>query len=296
MVMALIVVLGFGFLSMFALDDGLQGEDFSIEAVIRSQAKDVVSIEGQIAAGEKSLALAPSRLASAKDLSRTAGDNQRLEQRIVSLKQSVQTGNAEILRRNETLENYKNQYRAHVRGAAKNSEIAELKTRDGTVYHGVNIREVTAVGIQIRHSEGHNRIAFEDLPEEMQDHFQFDPNQKTVALLEESKLRDVHDAAAAVAGERADEETARQQQKAKERQVEATLLSIASKEASISALGEEIRGLEKDAERAEAAASAARSAGRMHINKSAPILSNIQRKRNSISSLRVEINRMKSQH
>jgi hypothetical protein len=294
MVMALIVLLGFGFLFMFAFDDGMQGEDLSIEAVIRNQAKDVVSFEGRIAGGKESLALAPSRLAVAKDLSRTAGDNQRLEQRVVSLKQSIESENAELARQTDAWDSYKNQYRVHARGNAKGSEIAELKTLDGTLYKNVSIREVTAVGIQIRHDEGHKRIGFEDLPVDMQDHFQFDPNQKAAALLKESQLRDVHDAEAAVAGELADEAMVLQRKKDAERQREETLRVIAGKEASISALNAEIRGLEQDLENAAGAASAARAAGRMHISKSGGISSNIRRKQSRASSLRAEINQMKS--
>jgi hypothetical protein len=294
MVMALIVLLGFGFLFMFAFDDGMQGEDLSIEAVIRNQAKDVVSFEGRIAGGKESLALAPSRLAVAKDLSRTAGDNQRLEQRVVSLKQSIESENAELARQTDAWDSYKNQYRVHARGNAKGSEIAELKTLDGTLYKNVSIREVTAVGIQIRHDEGHKRIGFEDLPVDMQDHFQFDPNQKAAALLKESQLRDVHDAEAAVAGELADEAMVLQRKKDAERQREETLRVIAGKEASISALNAEIRGLEQDLENAARAASAARAAGRMHISKSGGISSNIRRKQSRASSLRAEINQMKS--
>jgi hypothetical protein len=294
MVMALIVLLGFGFLFMFAFDDGMQGEDLSIEAVIRNQAKDVVSFEGRIAGGKESLALAPSRLAVAKDLSRTAGDNQRLEQRVVSLKQSIESENAELARQTDAWDSYKNQYRVHARGNAKGSEIAELKTLDGTLYKNVSIREVTAVGIQIRHDEGHKRIGFEDLPVDIQDHFQFDPNQKAAALLKESQLRDVHDAEAAVAGELADEAMVLQRKKDAERQREETLRVIAGKEASISALDAEIRGLEQDLENAAGAASAARAAGRMHISKSGGISSNIRRKQSRASSLRAEINQMKS--
>jgi hypothetical protein len=295
MVMALIVLLGFGFLFMFAFDDGLQGEDLSIEAIIRNQAKEVVGFESRIVVGKESLALAPSRLAAAKELSRTTGDNQVLERRIESLKQSIEASKLELVRKNEAWEGYKNEYRAHTRGKAKGTEMAELKTLDGTIYKNVSVREVTAVGIQIRHEEGQKRIAFEDLPVEMQDYYQFDPNQKAAALLAESKLRDVHDAEAAVAGERADEEMARQREKETERLREAARSAIAVKEATVSALESEIRDLEQEAERAAAAASAARAAGRMHINKSGGIGSKIRGKRNRISSLRAEINQLKSQ-
>jgi hypothetical protein len=55
MLMALVVLVGFGVLFMFATDEGFQGGDQSIESIIKHQAGDIESLKGGIANGMKSL-------------------------------------------------------------------------------------------------------------------------------------------------------------------------------------------------------------------------------------------------
>lgn len=192
-------------------------------------------------------------------------------------------------------EDYKNEYRELVRGKAKGESMDELKTVSGTVYKKVNIREVSAIGIEIRHDGGQKRILFEDLPEEMRDHFQFDPNQKDAAVAAESAARGQHDAAVAVANAQAEKQMETQRAQSAQANVEKTKLAIAGKESQIAALKVEITGLERDSAKAAADASAARAAGRMHINRSSGIDSSIRTKQNQITGLETEVARMKAE-
>ena len=48
-----------------------------------------------------------------------------------------------------------------------------MKTIDGKVYEHVSIRKVTALGMEIRHLNGLKRIHYQNLPDELQDRFQF---------------------------------------------------------------------------------------------------------------------------
>ena len=59
MVMALIVLLGFGLLFMFAFDEGLQGGSQSIQSVIAQQAKHIIDDQQAITTGRESLAKIP---------------------------------------------------------------------------------------------------------------------------------------------------------------------------------------------------------------------------------------------
>lgn len=204
MVMALVVLLGFGVLFLFAFDEGFQGGDQSIESVIAAQGREIINYQNVADSGRKSLALAPARLENSKELTRLKRENQTLQENITALQEKVSAGKADLVSRNEAFEGYKDEYRAYVRGKAKGETMVKLETVSGIVYKNVNIREVSAIGIQIRHDDGQKRIPFEELPEEMKDHFQFDAKQKEEALAAESAGREEHEAAVAVSDKQAD--------------------------------------------------------------------------------------------
>lgn len=294
MVMALVVLIGFGLLFMFAFDEGMQGGDQSIESVIAHQAKEIEGYENRIASGEKSLSTAPRLTATAKEVSRFKRENQALGERIGELKKAIETANAGLVTARQTFEGYKDQYRSFVRSKAKGETMPELVTKTGISYKNVNIREVTPVGIQIRHDEGQKRIPFEELPDAMADYYQFDPNQKIAALTVENTTRNEHEAAAAVANDQADQAMAEQRVKERAEKQEKTLRDVAAKQEQVRSLKDDIAGLQSDLDRAAAEAAAARAAGRMHLNKSGSIGSNIRAKQSQISSLLTEIERMKS--
>jgi hypothetical protein len=294
MVMALMVLLGFGLLFMFAFDEGLQGGGQSIQSVIAHQAKEIIDDQQNIQVGSELLAQVPARLAHAKELNRLKHDSESLQAKTAELVNAVAAGKAEVIRSGESFESYKDEYRAYIRNKAKDESWDQLETLAGTVYHHVNIREVTAIGIQIRHEGGQKRIPFEDLPEAMKDRFQFDPKQKEDALAQESETRTKHDAAVAVADGLTDQKMQQQRKvdaadaKDKKRQ------EIVMKEVQIKSLEEQVRGLDAELDRAASEASAARAYGRMHLNKSNTISGSIKATQNRITTLRSEVNQLRS--
>lgn len=294
MVMALIVLLGFGLLFMFAFDEGFQGGEQSIESVISHQAKDIGDYQASIEHGQESLGKVPALQANAKELERFKRESQALEAKTAELTTAIGAGKADVVRINEAFDSYKEDYRTFVRGKAKGDTMDQLVTVSGVVYKNVSIREVTPIGIQIRHDEGQKRIPFEELSDEMKDHFQYDPSQKAKALADESKIREQHEADSDAANKRMDQEMKEQQTlDAAEAKVKAKK-HIAEKEAQITSLRDEIRNLNRDKDRAAQDAAAARAAGRMHINKSNSIDGNIRSKENRIATLRAEINQIRS--
>lgn len=242
MVMALIVLLGFGLLFMFAADDTERGGQ-SIESVISQQAKDLAGYQARAAHGRKTLDDAPARSAAAKELARVKRDSQTLQETITRLTKSVADGKAEIVRRNEAFETYKDEYRAFARSKAKGETMDKLETLTGGVYNDVIIREVTPVGIQIRHADGHKRIPFEELPEAMKDHFQFDPKQKDRVLADESATRNVLEAAVAVTDAMTDQAKVERRAAEAEEARNKTIAAISYKESRIEALENEIDSL-----------------------------------------------------
>lgn len=292
MVMALIVLLGFGLLFMYASDE-TERTGQSIESVIAGQAKDIESQKSSIIFQGQKLGQAPARVANAKELAKFKRENQTLKGSSTDLQSRVEAGKAEVALRVKALADYKDEYRAYARGKAKGETLDKLETLTGAVYNSVLIREVTAIGIQIRHADGQKRILFEDLPEAMKDRFQYDPKQKEQAMAEEAASRDVHEAAVAVADDLAGQKMDAQKGKDAEEAKAKLRQDIAVKEGLVDSIKEEIKGLEAEVDRASADAAAARAAGRMHLNKSGSISSNIRSKQSRISALQAELAQMR---
>jgi hypothetical protein len=245
MLLALVVLVGFGLLFMFAFDEGMQGKDQSIESMIAHDAKVIENLTGGIANGEKELTKGPSLLAKSKELGAVKMENRIREGSIDSLKKGIDSANEAIATKNKDFEAYKDEFRAFIRGNAKGQTMERLETRRGDVYENVTIREVTPIGIQIMHSGGQKRIAFEDLSDEIQDQFQFDPKQKAAAVAVEVATRNEHEKEQDQFGEEEKRKAAEQKKKDAAELREKTIRAIAVKRSRIESLGKEIEGLQK---------------------------------------------------
>lgn len=294
MVMALVVLLGFGVLFMFAFDEGFQGGELSVEAAIIQQGKDIANYQMGLDNAQKSLEKSPQRLADAKELVRLNRENQALQQNIVSLTEKKKAGEAEIVDKTTVFNTYKDEYRAHVRGQAKGEKIPQLTSLSGNIYNNVDIREVTAIGIQIRHDEGLTRIPFEELPEAMKDYYQFDPNQKVEAKIVEDKARLDHEKAVAVSDAQAAVEMAKQQvldaadAKAKKKR------DIATKESQVIAIKNDIRTLQNQRDQEKAKAAAARGSGRTVIVKAGMYDGQIRNRQADLANVQAELVQLRS--
>lgn len=243
MVLALIVLLGFGVLFMFAFDEGFQGGGQTIESVIAEQAKEIDGYKQRITKDQQELGVAPARLAAADALSLAKRGHKAADERIEASRRKVEAGKADLAAAEKALADYKDEYRAFVRGKAKGTTLPELRTKAGAVYKNVSIREVTAVGIQIRHDEGHKRIGFEELSDELQDYYQYDPSQKESALAAESADRQKHEADVTAANEAADAQMAVQREIDAKKNKANLQREIAQKEAMVKSLEQEIEQL-----------------------------------------------------
>lgn len=294
MVLALVVVLGFGCLFLLAFDEGFQGGK-SIGSVIARQKEEIANYQGGIASGQQALDKSPALLKNSDELVRLKHGSQSIQDNIAKLKSRIATAKTEVTSRISAFENYKDDYRAYARGKAKGETMDKLETVTGAVYKNATIREVTAVGIQIRHDDGQKRILFEDLPQAMKDRFQFDPSQKDKALADEAAVRSLHEAAVAVADGLADQQTAKDRAKVVDESHQKTLQTIAMKEDEIVSLRQDIVNLGQEMSRAAAEASSARSAGHIHIDRTSNVSGSIQSKQNRIAAVQAEINQLKSQ-
>jgi hypothetical protein len=284
-VFALIVLLGFGVLFLFATDERFQGADQSIEAVIARQAKEIEASQRSISEGQKLLNSAPIRVENSKEMERLARESITLGNRKTNLGGEVESRKAGVISQQTVFEAYKDQYRAYVRGKAKGESMDVLETLGGVVYRSVNIREVTAVGIQIRHDDGHKRIPFEDLPEALKERFQFDPQQKVAAIAKEESDRSEHEAAVAVADRAASQQSAVQADKNAVIQRAKVARSIAVNEARIVSLTEEIEALNE----------AISLESKKRISQAPQLRAQLANKRNELSALRVSVARLRAE-
>ncbi|MDX1679259.1 MAG: hypothetical protein R3242_00890 [Akkermansiaceae bacterium] len=107
----------------------------------------------------------------------------------------------------DMFESYKDRYREAVRKSAVGTELESLTLMDGTVYREVSIRSIDALGMNIMHKRGTRRIPYKQLPEEMQQRFQFDAEQADAKLRAERERQ----LQSRLAGQQADEAAALRQ-------------------------------------------------------------------------------------
>lgn len=288
MLLAIFVLIGFGALFMLALDEGGPNKK-SLAARIRDADKRIASQTAMIADGEKILASIPALKRTSSELLEAGARRDFLRARIGQRNSEVRELETGIQGLHEEFSDYKNRYRAFVRNEATGTKMEELKTLSGETFSDVEIRKVTAVGLEIRHRHGHKRIGFADLDEEMQDHYQFNEEQKLAELQREAKVRKRRNRAVAIANKAADRRAAERREIERKEEREKSIAEIAAKEARLVAVTQEIQQLQSELAGSERSARSAREAGRMHLSKSNGINNRIKRKRSEHSRIQTEI-------
>lgn len=138
--------------------------------------------------------------------------------------------------------------REEARRQAVGQVIAKLETLKGDVYENVTIREVSPIGIAIRHDAGSRRVPFEELPLDMQRQFLFDPKEKEKALADEHAVQNAH--LAQLQAAKVEKSEFQKTGQAEEYRLKVSK-AVATKSARIQVLEDEIRSLESDVEREE---------------------------------------------
>jgi chromosome segregation ATPase len=184
--LALLVLVGFGSLYLFVFDEEMQGKGQSIESAIRDQKRKIDSLNGRVEAGSKQLEDAPARIKRDHEfaaLTRRLGESRAKAE---NLKASTESLGKDIDALRRKFDDYKDLYRAQVRGEAAGIQYDELKTVSGRTFQKVVVKKVDAVGMNFQHVNGTGRADFDDLPAEVQDFFQYDPKQKELAKQQEA--------------------------------------------------------------------------------------------------------------
>lgn len=215
MLLALLVLVVFALLFLFAFDEGMQGKGKSLEAVIAEQTKEIEDGRAKLDGVRKRLEVLPGLELASKELASVNRENQIRAGSLDGLAKDVVAMRNQVASQVEEIDNYKNAYRAAIRDKAKGLEMDELRTRDGKVFTKVKVNKVTAQAMHVQHAGGITAIPYEVLPDDMQDLYQFDPKEKELFLAGERRA-DLHLQRSVDDSEKMVKEEAERQRKAKE--------------------------------------------------------------------------------
>jgi cell division protein FtsL len=189
--LALFVLVGFGTLYMFVFDEGLQGGQKKIEAVIRDQGTLIETYKTQIEDSKNQIEKAK-RL---KEVAKEAGDLKLRadngEKRLAELVDAKKASEAAVVAADEAWAKYRDEYRASEWAAAVGEDLGDITTVSGRTYQQVKIRKVEHTGIQITDTTGPKSIDSAELPVALQDRFQFDEEIKKKVIGARDKGEDV---------------------------------------------------------------------------------------------------------
>lgn len=195
LMMALIVVGGFGAIYVFVFDKELQGGGKTVEAETRELVEEIETYQAQIKHSEEVRETSKKHAEIAGKLEKATTSAEAVKGKAASLGEQMSKVVSDIESIEKKFSDYRGAYRKQVREDAVGEKFPELKTVSGTVYADVEVREVTEVGIGVRHRDGSKRISYEELTPEWQERFQFDPKEKAEALAREEAARQMYEMA-----------------------------------------------------------------------------------------------------
>lgn len=243
---ALIVLIGFGVLFLFAFDEGMSGGNKPIESIIREQAVELESVKSSIALKTKALEIAPERKKIASEAEETSRQTRLNKGKLDGVARIIEKVKGEIEATGKAFEDYRQSYREQVRGEAIGLKYPELKTLSGKSYRNVTVTRVDAIGMAFSHSEGTTRADFDDLPADVQEFFQYDVKEKEKAKAAESQVAGQHaeDVKTALSeADRAKQDEAMRKSEAEKAQAKAVVTAMTSR---ITEIDMEIKGVQRD--------------------------------------------------
>ncbi|WP_193210504.1 hypothetical protein [Luteolibacter marinus] len=162
-------------------------EDVAKEALVVESLRDELSLKRE--RWEKATAPLEGQPAALAEWSaRAAATSERLpdlRERRDGLENEVEAATKAYL-------DYRNSYRAQVRGDAAGEKLVRLETVGGKVYSDVSIRRVTSAGIEFTHAHGPARLLPKDLGPEWNERFQWDQEEVEMVLEQERRREEMH--------------------------------------------------------------------------------------------------------
>jgi hypothetical protein len=189
-VMALIVLLGFGSLFILATDEsGVFGGE-NIYTQIKSKGKAIQSKQREVEHWKKAAVDYDQRKKQLGEIENKQSTIQLKLAEIERVKVTVEEDQGKLTKLEQQVVDYKKQYQLSERARAVGEKFDTMLTKDGVSYEQVSIRKISALGMEIRHKNGFKRISYQNLPDVLQDRFQFtEDGAKALASVEQDAVK-----------------------------------------------------------------------------------------------------------
>lgn len=168
--LALVVLIGFGSL-MFLVSQESSGTN--VEFQIKEKQQNIITAENRITKWETEAAAYKENRKQKSELESLQRNLERRKTDVVGAAGRLEEAKGKLVQAKKNFEKYKEKYRIAERAKAAGETMTKLDTKDNKTYEQVKIIEVTAIGINIMHKAGNTRVAYQRLPDDMQDRFQF---------------------------------------------------------------------------------------------------------------------------
>lgn len=178
--LAIMIVGGFGTLSLLVFDERFMGGEKTIEAVIRDQDSRILASRGRLENLRQRMKKFEVLKRQATEVLELSSRSKFARQKIAALGVSRDAAKSAEAEATASWEAYKDAYRESEWASAKGEELDRLLTVSGKEFKRVVIKAVSHKGIDISHEGGLRLVPAEELPPELRDRFQLD-REKTAA-------------------------------------------------------------------------------------------------------------------
>jgi hypothetical protein len=256
LLLAMLVLVGFGSLSLMAADDHPDAKRQPVSVRIALLRSEVMQLREQLKQ-EETLLDELRRKRSSLDEILSKGLSLRAQ--TDGARKEIQAAEEEIASLDSEFRSYKKMYRERVRDKAKGMKLGRVETIDGTVFEDVEIRQADRLGLNVRHRDGIRRILYEDLPENLREYFGYDPEDSYVAQQEELKVELDYDRQIREAEANDEKELAQTKEKDRKEYFRKVERTLSVKKVQASEVERRCRELEEEIRRDEAKAESMRS-------------------------------------
>lgn len=157
-----------------------------LESAIAANKEELSRLEIRIEDARSQLSSSEPKLRSAEsELKATRPLLQENQAKFVELTRRRDEAQRSIPVLEKEFQAYRKRYREQTWSEAVGQSLGDLEIRGGKIYQNATITKVTEVGLEIRHSDGIGRIQGPDLPEALQDRFQWNDEERMKRLQEE---------------------------------------------------------------------------------------------------------------
>ena len=183
-VLALVVLIGFGSLAILVLDDNSGGQ--SIDSQIQKREAHIQTLNGRKAEWQGKVEDYAGKKKIIQEIDSTESKIQQQQKLNAAATVSVSEAADRVAAVEKQFQDYKQSYRISERSRAVGEKVDSLKLENGKEYTDVMIRRVSAEGIDIRHKNGGTLIVPSLIPDHLLDRFQYTEEDANLAAKQQN--------------------------------------------------------------------------------------------------------------